>query len=191
MEDKVKPTVVISRCLGFDICRYDGEEMNHAFIERLKPYVNFITVCPEVGMGLGVPRAPIRVVLNNDNYKLIQPSTGIEFTDKIKKFSLSFLNELYDIDGIILKSKSPSCGIIDTKIFSDTHEEETIARGTGFFAREVIRRFPDVIMEDENRLSDSKVQKEFLAAIYKSTGIRHNKDFRYEIPIELKRYYEI
>lgn len=60
MKNKFKPTVVISRCLGFDICRYDGEEIKHDFIEKFKQYVNFITVCSEVGMGLGVSRAPKR-----------------------------------------------------------------------------------------------------------------------------------
>jgi uncharacterized protein YbbK (DUF523 family) len=187
MGNGVKPTVVVSRCLGFDICRYDGEEMKDEFVETLKPYVNFITVCPEVGMGLGVPREPIRIVLYNGEYKLIQPSTGIEFTDRIEEFSLRFLEELEDVDGFILKSKSPSCGISDTKIFSGIYEEEPIKRGTGFFAREVKRRFPDIIIEDENRLLDSKVQREFLSGIYRSMSIRNNMEFIAEVPSELKK----
>jgi uncharacterized protein YbbK (DUF523 family) len=188
MEKVVKPTIVVSRCLGFDICRYDGTEISDEFVEKLKPYVNFVTVCPEVGMGMGVPRDPIRVVLNNDAHKLFQPSTGIEFTDKIKGFSKKILDELNHVDGFILKSKSPSCGISNTKVFDDLYDEEPIAKGSGFFAMEVMKRFPDVILEDEDRLADSKVRKEFLSSIYKSMCDRTNSRFQNKLPFDLNEF---
>jgi len=63
-------------------------------VEKLKPQVNFIPVCPEMEIGLGVPRNPIRIVLVNGENKLMQPSTGIDFTEKMSTFADSFLSSL-------------------------------------------------------------------------------------------------
>ena len=83
MIDKSKPTVVVSRCLGFDHCRYNGDVIMDKFVERLKPYVNYITVCPEVEIGLGVPRKPIRLVMENDILDIYQPDSGNTYTKEM------------------------------------------------------------------------------------------------------------
>ena len=57
-----KPRIVVSRCLGFDHCRYNGDVIKDDFVEALTPFVEYITVCPEVEIGLGVPRKPIRLI---------------------------------------------------------------------------------------------------------------------------------
>ena len=66
-----KPTVVVSKCLGFDSCRYNGQMILVDFIEKMKPYVHFVPVCPEVAIGLGVPRDPIRIVSINGDLRLV------------------------------------------------------------------------------------------------------------------------
>ena len=103
MREFSKPVVVVSKCITFEPVRWNGQIIASEFVEKLKPYVNFIPVCPEVEVGLGVPRDPVRIVLVNGEKKLLQPATGFDFTDKMTKFSKSFLDSLDAVDGFILK----------------------------------------------------------------------------------------
>ena len=106
MENFVKPKLFSSKCLGFAACRWNGETIPDRFIESLKPHVNFITECPESTIGLGVPRDPIRIVLEEDEYKLQQLNTSKDITEKMVKFSKDFASSLEEIDGFILKDRS-------------------------------------------------------------------------------------
>jgi uncharacterized protein YbbK (DUF523 family) len=80
-------------------------------VKELKQYVRFSPVCPEVGIGLGVPREPVRIVSVERILKLIQPATDLEVTRRMGDFANGFLDSVSDVDGFILKSRSPSCGI--------------------------------------------------------------------------------
>jgi uncharacterized protein YbbK (DUF523 family) len=42
-----KPNVVISKCITFEPVRYNAQIISSAFVEKLKPFVNFVPVCPE------------------------------------------------------------------------------------------------------------------------------------------------
>ena len=77
------------------------------FVERLKAHAEFLPVCPEVEIGLGVPRDPIRVILKNNERRLVQPATESDVTAKMCEFCSTFLNKIHEIDGFILKSRSP------------------------------------------------------------------------------------
>jgi len=103
-----KPKVVLSRCLGFEKCRWNGETIPDSFIEQLKPFVDFLTVCPEVKIGLGVPRKPIRLVREGDEVILYQPATERRYTSEMVEFTEEFLSSLEDVDGFILKFRSPT-----------------------------------------------------------------------------------
>jgi hypothetical protein len=72
MNNFPKPNVVVSKCLGFAKCRYDGDIVLDVIVDRLKPYVNYTTVCPEVEIGLGIPRNPIRVISDKGKLYLYQ-----------------------------------------------------------------------------------------------------------------------
>src|SRR5665647_2358994 len=71
MREFPKPVVVVSKCITFEPIRWNGQIIASEFVEKLKPYVNFVPVCPEVEIGLGVPRDPIRIVLVNGEKKLL------------------------------------------------------------------------------------------------------------------------
>jgi len=161
-----KPRVVISRCLGFDHCRYNGEIIPDNFIEKLRQHVEFITVCPEVEIGLGTPRAPIRIVEKNAERTLFQPETGHFFTRKMLDFTDSFLSGLTDIDGFILKNRSPSCGPADVKIFQGFDRSASSYRGSGFFGGQVTNRFAQLAIEDEGRLKNFTIREHFLTKLF-------------------------
>ncbi|MHC4714905.1 MAG: 2-thiouracil desulfurase family protein, partial [Planctomycetota bacterium] len=72
MAETAKPRLVVSKCLGFARCRYNGQTVPSAIISRLTRHVEFIPVCPEVEIGLGVPREPIRIARDESGMKLIR-----------------------------------------------------------------------------------------------------------------------
>lgn len=81
-----KPWVVVSRCLGFAPCRYDGSVIPNPVGAALQTHVEFVPVCPEVEIGLGVQRPPIRLVRDSP-VRLIQPDTGQDLTAKTEAFA--------------------------------------------------------------------------------------------------------
>ena len=106
-----KPVVVVSRCLGFGICRWNGAVLECRLVDELKSEVDFIPVCPECEIGLGLPRPPIRLVQKDSALALMQPETGFDLTAEMVAFAEKFLRSLDRVDGFLLKRKSPSCGL--------------------------------------------------------------------------------
>jgi len=171
-----KPVVVISKCITFSPVRWDGSIIASAFVEKLKPYVQFIPVCPEVEIGLGVPRSPIRLVLRNGNVRLMQPSSGLDLSEKMEKFSESFLGSLKAVDGFILKSSSPSSGFKNVKIYPSTEKAPSIAKGAGFFGGAASKKFPSLAIEDERRLLNPRIREHFLVKIFALANYREIKE---------------
>ncbi|HEX5131347.1 MAG TPA: DUF523 domain-containing protein [Candidatus Krumholzibacteria bacterium] len=168
------PIVVASRCLGFDTCRYDGEIVRDDIVARIAGHVRMIPVCPEIEIGLGVPRPPVRVVRLKDGDRLIQPETGRDLTDEMNAFAARFLDWIGEkgVDGFILKSRSPSCGHGDTAIFAGASGEELQELESGLFARAARARFPDAVIEDESRLADVVNRHLFVTALYENASRR-------------------
>ncbi|MFA9557962.1 YbgA family protein [Evansella sp. AB-rgal1] len=161
-----KPIVVISKCLGFDACRFNGDKIHDSFIEKLSKYVTFITVCPEVEIGLGTPRKPIRIVSDGDEYKLIQPATNLDVTKDMLDFSSNFIKSLEEVHGFILKNRSPSCAISDAKIMSGLEKAPTIGKSAGFFGDAVLQKFSHLAIEDEGRLKNFTIREHFLTKLF-------------------------
>jgi len=135
-----KPHIVVSKCLGFAACRYDGGMKRCPLIEKLRGKAIFKPVCPETAIGLGIPRGRIRLVRRGEKIRLVQEATGKDITGRMTRFSRSFLRSLKNIDGFILKSKSPSCGIGDVKIYDSVRAKRPVSRkGTGIFAAVILQ----------------------------------------------------
>jgi uncharacterized protein YbgA (DUF1722 family)/uncharacterized protein YbbK (DUF523 family) len=162
----LKPRVVVSKCLGFDRCRYNEEIIPDGFVEKLSDHVEFIKICPEVEIGLGIPRAPIRIVEKAGELTLFQPDSGKYFTKKMINFTDKYLSSLTNIDGFILKNRSPSCGPADVKIFQGLDKSAGAYRGSGFFGGEVVKRFIAAVIEDEGRLKNFTIREHFLIKLF-------------------------
>lgn len=181
------PVVVASRCLEFDGCRYDGGSVPFRFLDRLKPFVRLEAVCPEVEIGLGVPRAPIRIYLEGERKALFQPRAQRRLTREMNAFSERFLAELEEVDGFILKGKSPSCGVDDAKIFAAPASTRHIARGAGLFADKALEKFGGLAVTDEARLRDPGPRARFLTQIFALAGFREAR--KTERVARLARYH--
>lgn len=171
-----KPRICVSRCLGFEACRYNGQIDSQEFIKKLNDMVEIITVCPEVQIGLPIPRESLRIVKEDEELHLIQPKTESDFTKDMVEFSSEFIGNLGDIDGFILKSRSPSCGIKDVKVYNGREKGASCEKGVGFFAKAAMDSFPNYPIEDEGRLTNYKIREHFLTKIYTNACFRKLKE---------------
>ncbi len=169
---QVRPRVVVSRCLGFDNCRYDGVMIESGIVRALESHVAFVPVCPEVEIGLGVPRNPILIVVSEGQRRLVQPAGAGDLTDPMRSFASEFLHTQPGIDGFILKSRSPSCGIVDAKHFPSAEAVEPVCVGAGFFGGAVVKKFPGLPAEDEERLLDGAAREHFLTRLFTAARFR-------------------
>jgi uncharacterized protein YbgA (DUF1722 family)/uncharacterized protein YbbK (DUF523 family) len=169
-----RPRLAVSACLNQKPVRYNAQTVKDEFVLRLLPYCEVIDVCPEVEIGLGVPRDRVIVYLLDDGFGLSQPSTGLELTERIKSFSESFLGSLPEVDGFILKSKSPSCGVSNTSVYKDREGKQFHSKGKGLFAIKVLEKHPMVPVEDEGRLKNPELKEHFLVKIFAIADIRES-----------------
>jgi uncharacterized protein YbgA (DUF1722 family)/uncharacterized protein YbbK (DUF523 family) len=176
--DNVKPVVVVSKCLGFEACRYNGQFEKCDLVEKLKDFVDFITVCPEVQIGLGTPRESIKLVKEDDAapLRLIQQATGRELAKEMTEFAEEFLLGLTKVDGFILKSKSPSCGMKEVKIYKGVEKGSASVKGSGLFGKMVIEKFSNLAVESEGRIKNFNIRQNFLTKLYLMKNFRVIKE---------------
>ncbi|MBN2605187.1 MAG: DUF523 and DUF1722 domain-containing protein [Bacilli bacterium] len=179
----VKPVIVISSCIEHDRCRYDGSFIASKYVKKLKEYLEFITVCPEMAIGLPSPRESIRLVKRDNvgHIQLLGSKSGTDFTDKMNDFSETYLRKLdpQKIDGFILKSKSPSCGIGQVKLYKDILKAPLITgRHTGFFGGKVKEIFPTFPIEHEMRLTNDEIREHFLITVFTRARYKEVKSMK-------------
>ena len=172
MAEFARPKIVVSRCLGFARCRYDGAIISSAEVKALAPFVDFTPVCPEMEIGLGVPRNPIRIVTGDGGERLVQPATGKDVTADMKGFAASFLGSVGSPEGFILKYRSPSCGVKEVKIYESAGSKTPVRRGAGFFGGAVLAGSADLPVEDEGRLLNFRIREHFLARVFTLAAFR-------------------
>jgi uncharacterized protein YbbK (DUF523 family)/uncharacterized protein YbgA (DUF1722 family) len=166
METFARPVVVVSACLEFEKVRYDGQVVPCKIVRELEQYVDYITVCPEVAIGLGIPRDPIRVVNMSGEKRLIQPKTHEDITEKMNSFTTTFISSLPAVDGFIFKSKSPTIGLRGIKIYAGVEHAPVIERGSGFFAEQIMHAYPGYPMEEDDRLRNETIRHSFLVQLF-------------------------
>lgn len=172
MKRPSKPIVVVSKCLTFAACRYNGLIVGSETVEALKKHVDFIPVCPEVEIGLGIPRQPIRVIEGKGETRLVQPSSGLDVTKKMLDFCQKFLNSIKEPDGFLLKSRSPSCGIKDVKFYAGSEHPVPLGKAPGFFGKAVLEKFPGAAIEDEARLENFSIREHFFTKLFALSDLR-------------------
>ncbi|MDQ7037904.1 MAG: DUF523 domain-containing protein [Aquificota bacterium] len=172
MAEFPRPRVVFSSCLTGERVRYDGGSAENEFTLKLLKFSEPVRVCPEVSIGLTVPRDRIIVYSDGESYRVFQPSTGLDLTSRLVGFSEEFLSSLPQIDGFLLKAKSPSCGLSRTRTYRDREGRVFKGLGKGLFALKVLESFPDLPAEDEIRLRERRRRLHFLFRVFGLARIR-------------------
>jgi uncharacterized protein YbbK (DUF523 family) len=174
-----KPVVVVSACLEFEKVRYDGQVIPCKIVRDLEPFVEYIRVCPEFAIGLGVPRDPIRIIKIGGEKRLIQPKTKEDITEKMNNFTTGFIQSLPDVDGFIFKSKSPTIGLRGIKVYAGIEQSAVLEQSSGFFADQIIQAFPDYPMEEDDRLRNATIRDNFLVKrLLRSGGRKKNSQWK-------------
>lgn len=172
----VRPRLVVSRCLDLDACRYDGAVVAAPFVRLLGEHAELVPVCPELAIGLGVPRDPIRIVVGGERddpaHRLVQPSTARDLTSEMVRFAADFGRGAGAIDGAILKGRSPSCGRGDVKLYRAAADEEPVGLGSGVFAAELAARLPGLPMVDEVAFDAPATREWFLTRVHALARLR-------------------
>lgn len=165
MDEKIK--LGISTCLLGEKVRYDGgHKLNRYLVNTVGSFVEWVPVCPEVECGLPIPRESMRLVQGPNGPRLMTGKTKIDHTDRMMKWTAIRLGRLEkeNLCGYIFKSKSPSSGMRDIKIYSDKGMPQS--KGSGMFALAFMERFPLLPVEDEGRLNDAGLRENFIERVF-------------------------
>jgi uncharacterized protein YbbK (DUF523 family)/uncharacterized protein YbgA (DUF1722 family) len=163
----------VSACLLGEQVRYDGGHRRNAFLlEELAPHVRFVPVCPEVGIGLGVPRESIRLVRRGDRVRLLG-SAGVDHTDAMRRWADAVMGELRerDLSGFVLKKGSPSCGLERVRVW-DADVQRPSRQGRGVFAQALVDAMPTLAIEEEGRLNDPGLREHFVDRVFGHARVR-------------------
>ncbi len=169
MKEKNKTSILIgiSSCLLGEKVRYDaGHKQDRYITDVLGRFFEFVPVCPEIEVGMGVPREAVRLVGNPANPRMIGVRSGKDWSNRMLRFAEWRVEQkdLISLSGYILKSKSPSCGMERVNVYV---EPNRIAKtGTGLFAASLSARFPDLPIEEEGRLADSAIRENFIERVF-------------------------
>ena len=155
----------ISACLLGQAVRYDGGHKRDPFLAAtLGRFVEWVAVCPEVEIGLGVPREPIRLEGDPAAPRLVAANSRRDLTRAMTRFARARAAELARLDlvGYVFKKDSPSCGMEGVRVHGGGRPRR---RGTGLFARAVMARLPLLPVEEEGRLRDPALRASFVARV--------------------------
>lgn len=166
MKNKIK--IGVSSCLIGEKVRWNGDhKQNHYVREVLANYFEYVSICPEMEVGMGVPRETVALYGNLEESRMISKKTQTDWTQPMQKYIKSRLNTLThdNFCGYIFKSKSPSCGLGRVPVYSE-FGSHNVRHGPGMFAQAFTNKFPLVPTEDEGRLNDPRIRENFIVKVF-------------------------
>jgi uncharacterized protein YbbK (DUF523 family)/uncharacterized protein YbgA (DUF1722 family) len=164
MTSTERPRVGVSSCLLGSLVRFDGGHKRFGFLtDELGPYVDWVPYCPEIEIGLGTPREPIRLT---SEHRLVNRSGTADHTAAMKALPLPS-----GVDGYVFKAKSPSCGVRDIPRYRSDGRASGVV-GSGLYAERVMAALPLLAVEDEGRLSDAGLREAFVERVFAAARLR-------------------
>jgi uncharacterized protein YbgA (DUF1722 family)/uncharacterized protein YbbK (DUF523 family) len=163
----------ISSCLLGEEVRWDGGHKRDRFLtEILAAYVEWVPICPEVELGMGTPREPVRLVRQGDEIAMLGTKSGRDWTVPMRRWSEKRARQLSGLDlcGYVLKKDSPSCGMERVKVRSEKGMPKK--EGQGLFAEALLRHHPLLPVEEEGRLHDAMLRENFVERIFAYRRLR-------------------
>jgi uncharacterized protein YbgA (DUF1722 family)/uncharacterized protein YbbK (DUF523 family) len=158
----------VSSCLLGSKVRYDGGHKRDDFLtETLAPFVEWVPVCPELELGLGVPREPIRLVGRTQAPRLLAERSGADHTDPMRAYAEKRVARLMeeDLSGYVTKKDSPSCGLERVRVHP-ARGGPPRRDGVGAFTCVLQQRLPLLPVEEEGRLHDPALRESFVERIF-------------------------
>ena len=155
----------VSSCLLGENVRYDGGQKQH---ELIRDYLcnNFscIPICPEVAIGLSVPRPPIQLIRDSRCIRAVQADDHkIDVSESLRSFAVTVSQQYPQLCGYVFTARSPSWGLLQTPIHN--LERNTLEFGMGIFSAGINENHPELPMVEEEALNSQKMVDEFLGKV--------------------------
>jgi uncharacterized protein YbbK (DUF523 family)/uncharacterized protein YbgA (DUF1722 family) len=178
-----RPRVGISSCLLGDEVRWNGGHERHAFLaDVLGARVEWVRVCPEIEIGLGVPREAIAFVRAGERLDLIGAETGRDVGRTMRPWAADKAAALGDASlcGYVLKARSPSCGLAGARVYetlADLRADGPFERGPrGLFAEALVAAHPGLPIVDEGAFDDRAGREHFVERVFAHSRLREMED---------------
>mgnify|MGYP000250572184 FL=1 len=169
IETLSKIKVGISSCLLGEKVRFDSGHKKNAYVtDTLNDYFEFTPFCPEVSIGLGIPRETIRLVTVDEEIRCVgTKSPDLDVTEELYQSADDQRGWHAELSGYILKKDSPSCGMERVKLYKGIEKGQMAEKsGVGLYAKRLMENFPHLPIEEEGRLSDPRLRENFIQRVY-------------------------
>jgi uncharacterized protein YbgA (DUF1722 family)/uncharacterized protein YbbK (DUF523 family) len=166
-DEPVPLRIGISSCLLGQQVRYDAGHKHDRYItDVLGPHVVFVPVCPELEVGMGVPREPVHLEGQTERPRMVRTNTREDWTERMEAHAQRRARQLarLELSGYLLKKGSPSCGMERVKVVAE--KGPVLKQGRGIFARVLMERLPELPVEEEGRLHDLGLREHFLVRVF-------------------------
>ncbi|MSP74465.1 MAG: DUF523 domain-containing protein [Myxococcales bacterium] len=164
-----RPRLGVSACLLGHVVRHDAAPVRGQLVtDALSPFVEFVPVCPEVESGMSVPREAMRLVSSADGHRLLGIHSKHDYTAQVEDFTAKKIEVLSAarLDGFLLKSGSPSCGLVSARIYAEAAKSVPEKVGSGLFAARLCEQMPDLVVAEEDALTDESERRRFLVRLF-------------------------
>jgi uncharacterized protein YbgA (DUF1722 family)/uncharacterized protein YbbK (DUF523 family) len=159
----------VSSCLLGQLVRHDGQHKRDELVsDVLAPEVELVAICPEVELGLGIPREPVRLIKTAAGTRMVAVRSRRDLTDEMNQWAEHRARALVSagLSGYILKKDSPSCGMTRVKRYPARPDGAPARDGVGLFAAALARHLPHLPIEEEGRLHDPVLRDTFLESVF-------------------------
>jgi uncharacterized protein YbgA (DUF1722 family)/uncharacterized protein YbbK (DUF523 family) len=162
-----KIQIGVSQCLLGDQVRYDGgHKRNRYLTEELSQFFEYRPVCPEVAIGLGIPRKPIRLVIIDGEARVRGvENSALDVTEPLREQAELVVQQMPDICGYVFMQNSPSCGVFGVKQYR-TNGYSADSGGRGAYAKRFMELMPLLPIEEAGRLNDTGLRENFLTRVF-------------------------
>ena len=163
--------IAASECLLGRSVRWNGEHNGDAWPrQRLEKVFTLVGICPEVGIGMGVPRNPIQLVGEASAPRVVAvDDPNLDYTARLRGYASEVAGVLDDVHGYIFADRSPSCGLAGVKVFAEDGSFERVGRGV--YAAAVLAGYPDLPAVDAETLNMEEPLLDFVSAVLASYDV--------------------
>lgn len=168
--------IAVSDCLRGTECRYNGGHAQDDFVNHhLAKYADFYPFCPEAAV-IGTPRETIRLVGIDNQVRVIGPKSNTDYTEGLQAYNDNIVPKLTEkkMDGAVVKSRSPSCGLERIKVYQPSGEwhGSKDPMQAGLFTGDLKNAMPNLAIEEEGRLNDAWLRETFMVQAFTSARWR-------------------
>jgi uncharacterized protein YbgA (DUF1722 family)/uncharacterized protein YbbK (DUF523 family) len=163
----------ISSCLLGEAVRYDAGHQKDAYVTgALSRHFTWVSVCPEMELGLGAPRETLRLIRTTATPRLVATQSGTDLTEAMDTYARARVADLAaaGLSGYILKRASPSCGMERVKVYTEAGVPSRVGRG--LFAQRLMEAYPRLPVEEEGRLADARLRDNFITRVFAYRRLR-------------------